>query len=44
MLAKAMERLTRRNLGKTLRSLTEYVIERGEADNISAAIVMNEER
>lgn len=44
VLAKTMERLTRRNLGKTLRSLTEYVIERGEADNISAAIVMNEER
>ena len=44
LLEEAMERLNRRNLEKTLRSLAEHVICRGETDNISAALVMNEER
>ncbi len=44
LLADAMERFTRRGMGRTLRRLTEHVIGLGERDNISAALVMNDER
>ena len=44
LLEDAMERLTRRSLNKTLLRLAEHVISLGERDNISAALVMNDER
>ena len=44
LLAAAMQRLSRRNLQKTLRQLTDYVIDQGEQDNVSVALLMNDER
>lgn len=44
LLAAAMQHLSRRNLQKTLRQLTDYVIDQGEQDNVSVAILMNDER
>lgn len=44
VLAGAMGRLNHRELESVLRHLAEYVIARGERDNISAALVMNDER
>ena len=39
-----MARLNRRSLQKTLRQLTEHVISQGERDNISAALLIKDER
>ncbi len=44
LLSAAMQRLSRRNLQKTLRQLTDYVIGQGEQDNVSVAFLMNDER
>ena len=44
LLSAAMQRLSRRNLQKTLRQLTDYVIDQGEQDNVSVALLMNDER
>lgn len=44
LLAEAMQQLSRRNLQKTIRQLTDYVIDRGEQDNVSVALLMNDER
>lgn len=43
-LGACMARLNRRSLQKTLRQLTEYVISQGERDNISAALLIKDER
>lgn len=43
-LGACMARLNRRSLQKTLRQLTEHVISRGERDNISAALLIKDER
>ena len=43
-LAAALGGLTRRNLRRTLEQLAKSAIDRGERDNISAALVMNDER
>lgn len=44
VLAAGLERLNRRSLQKTLGQLTEHVISRGERDNISAALLIKDER
>ena len=44
LLAKSLREMNRRSLPKTLRQLTEYVVERGERDNISAALLIDSER
>lgn len=44
VLAAALSRANRRNLQKILRQLTEYVIGQGERDNISAALLIRDER
>lgn len=44
LLSAAMQRLSRRNLQKILRQLTDYVIDQGEQDNVSVALLMNDER
>ena len=44
LLSAAMQRLSRRNLQKILRQLTDYVIDQGEQDNVSVALLMNAER
>lgn len=44
LLAQSLREINRRNLPKTLRQLTEYVIDRGERDNISAALLMDGNR
>ena len=43
-LGACMARLNRRSLQKTLRQLTEHVISQGERDNISAALLIKDER
>lgn len=43
-LGACMARLNRRSLQKALRQLTEYVISQGERDNISAALLIKDER
>lgn len=43
-LSACMARLNRRSLQKTLRQLTEHVISQGERDNISAALLIKDER
>lgn len=43
-LGACMARLNRRSLQKALRQLTEHVISRGERDNISAALLIKDER
>lgn len=44
LLARSLRELNRRNLSKTLRQLTEYVVDQGERDNISAALLADSER
>lgn len=44
LLSAAMQKSSRRNLQKTIRQLTDYVIGQGEQDNISAALLINDER
>ena len=43
-LGACMARLNRRSLQKALRQLTEHVISQGERDNISAALLIKDER
>lgn len=43
-LGACMARLNRRSLQKVLRQLTEHVISQGERDNISAALLIKDER
>lgn len=43
-LGSCMARLNRRSLQKALRQLTEHVISQGERDNISAALLIKDER
>ena len=43
-LSACMARLNRRSLQKALRQLTEHVISQGERDNISAALLIKDER
>lgn len=43
-LGACMARLNRRSLQKTLRQLTEHVMSQGERDNISAALLIKDER
>ena len=42
VLLKGLDTATGRNLKKTMQELARYVIERGEQDNISIALVINE--
>lgn len=44
ILGACMARLNRRSLQKALRQLTEHVISQGERDNISAALLIKDER
>lgn len=44
LLAGALQKLSRRNLQKTIRQLTDYVIDQGEQDNVSVALLINDER
>ena len=43
-LGACMARMNRRSLQKALRQLTEHVISQGERDNISAALLIKDER
>ena len=44
LLARSLRELHRRGLQKTLRQLTQYVVDQGERDNISAALLIDGER
>ena len=37
-----LERLSRRNMKKVMDKLTKYVIDRGESDNITLAVLIKE--
>lgn len=41
ILSAAMQKSSRRNLHRTIRNLAEYVIGRGERDNVSVALLIN---